>query len=141
MILGYIVNIFLVVVCRFIMLGFIKLKFTKKEKKKYKSLNVFDRWFFWSMPLIINDKYSKYEKKIIQYSSNVVTYRFINLCMHISLIMPMVLIIFFRMGIVQDYFVDFMCGCLGWCQIATIIIVAIIEDFTFPRARKKRYKK
>ena len=65
---------------------------TKNERKKYHaSTSRIDRWFFWSVPNLISDRYSKSEKRRISYASTLKAYRAINLAAHIGLLQSAIL--------------------------------------------------
>lgn len=61
----------------------IRLCLSKNEWRCYiRNTGFLDRWFFWSAPQIIRNKYSKRERKMIRYSSMAKAYRMLNIAIH-----------------------------------------------------------
>ena len=85
----------LLICLRWLMSISVMLALSKKAWVNYKStIKGFDRWFLWSVPSIVREKYSKYEKRRINYPVVVSMYRSINLFMHCCfLILAMVYVI------------------------------------------------
>lgn len=86
---------------------------TKKNWKLYvANVSIVDRWFFWTAPKIMKDKYSKSEKKIIRYSSIAKAYQAINLAIHMALAIELVFAFCYALDFVGEYFFQSGLHCL-----------------------------
>lgn len=113
---------------------------TKKDWKLYvANVPVIDRWFFWTAPKIMKDKYSKSEKKIIHYSSIVKAYQVINIVIHIALTIELVFIFCYAFGFVEEYLFDRICIAYFVVAFLLFVILAIIELKTNSRYHRSRY--
>ena len=117
------------------------LALSKKERKTYRfQLSLLDRWFFWSAPQIIKDKYSKRERKTIRYSAIFGTYRVILIVLNTELIAVIVLGF---LSNASEYFKSIFSCCCGLFIISAMlsfVVMAAIEVSSNPRYHKKRYK-
>ena len=113
---------------------------TKKDWKLYvANVPVIDRWFFWTAPKIMKDKYSKSEKKIIHYSSIVKAYQVINIVIHIALTIELVFVSCYALGLVEEYLFNRVCIAYFVVAFLLFVILAIIELKTNSRYHRSRY--
>ena len=70
----------------------VRIVLSKKERRKYQAdYSWLNRWFFCSVHKIIKDKYSKYEKRTIRYTSIMKVYKAITIVLHIELALVLLL--------------------------------------------------
>ena len=113
---------------------------TKKDWKLYvANVPVIDRWFFWTAPKIMKDKYSKSEKKIIRYSAIAKAYQVINLAIHIALTIELVFISCYALGLVEEYLFNRVCIAYFVVAFLFFAILAIIELKTNSKYHRSRY--
>lgn len=113
---------------------------TKKDRKLYiANTSIVDRWFFWTAPKIIKDKYSKFEKKMIRYSSIAKVYRAANLAIHITLAIELVLILCYALGFAEEYLLDWSCIAYFATAFLLFVLLAVIEFKTNSRYHRSRY--
>ena len=113
---------------------------TKKDWKLYvANVPVIDRWFFWTAPKIMKDKYSKSEKKIIRYSAIAKAYQVINLAIHIALTIELVFISCYALGLVEEYLFNRVCIAYFVVAFLLFAILAIIELKTNSKYHRSRY--
>ncbi len=114
---------------------------SKNKRKHYKKdFPLLNRWFFWSAHLVMEDRYDKYEKKIIHYSSIMKLYRFITIYLHI------IFFVFLIFAILDSVFskLNFVFQVIGFLYLSSailcFIIFAIIEQVTNRRYHRNRQK-
>lgn len=113
---------------------------TKKNWKLYvANVSIVDRWFFWTAPKIMKDKYSKSEKKIIRYSSIAKAYQAINLAIHMALAIELVFISCYALGLVEEYLFNRVCIAYFVVAFLLFAILAIIELKTNSKYHRSRY--
>ncbi len=113
---------------------------TKKNWKLYvANVSIVDRWFFWTAPKIMKDKYSKSEKKIIRYSSIAKAYQAINLAIHMALAIELVFAFCYALDFVGEYFFNRVCIAYFATAFLLFVILAIIELKTNGRYHRSRY--
>ena len=113
---------------------------TKKDWKLYAAnVPIVDRWFFWTAPKIMKDKYSKSEKKIIHYSSIVKAYQVINIVIHIALTIELVFVFCYALEFVEDDLFDRVCIAYFVVAFLLFVVLAIIELKTNSRYHRSRY--
>ena len=118
----------------------IRLCQTKKERKFYAvNVSIVDRWFFWTAPKIVKDKYSKFEKKMIHYSSMAKVYRAINLVIHIALAVELVFIMCYSFGFGQEHFIDRICIAYFAISFLSFVLLAVVEFKMNSRYHRSRY--
>lgn len=114
---------------------------TKKNWKLYiANVSMLDRWFFWTAPKIIKDKYSKFEKKMIRYSSIAKVYRAINLAIHIALTIEFVFIFCYALGFAEEYLLDRICIAYFVTAFLLFVLLAVIAFKTNSRYHRSRYR-
>ena len=113
---------------------------TKKNWKLYvANVSIVDRWFFWTAPKIMKDKYSKSEKKIIRYSSIAKAYQAINLAIHMALAIELVFISCYALRLVEEYLFNRVCIAYFVVAFLLFAILAMIELMTNSKYHRSRY--
>ena len=113
---------------------------TKNERKGYAAnASIVDRWFFWTAPKIVKDRYSKFEKKMIHYSSMVKVYRAINLVIHIALAVELIFIMCYALGFGQEHFIDRICIAYFAISFLSFVLLAVVEFKMNSRYHRSRY--
>lgn len=101
---------------------------TKNERKKYHAnTSGIDRWFFWSVPNLISDGYSKSEKRRISYASTLKAYRVINLAAHIGLTVVLLFIVCYFAGYVGARVLNTVCIADAIMILLMFVVLAVIE--------------
>ena len=113
---------------------------TKKNWKLYvANVSIVDRWFFWTAPKIMKDKYSKSEKKIIRYSSIAKAYQAINLAIHMALAIELVFAFCYALRLVEEYLFNRVCIAYFVVAFLLFAILAMIELMTNSKYHRSRY--
>ncbi len=113
---------------------------TRKDWKLYDAnMPVIDRWFFWTVPKIMKDKYSKSDKKIICYSAIAKAYQVINLAIHIALTIELVFISCYALRLVEEYLFNRVCIAYFVVAFLLFAILAMIELMTNSKYHRSRY--
>lgn len=119
----------------------IRLILSKKERKSYQShLPWLDRWLFWSAHQIVKDKYNKYEKRTIRYTTILKIYKVATCVLHIELI---VVIIFAIISLVFECCerpFSYSCWLYIISCILCLMILFLAELHTNLRYHKNRYR-
>ncbi len=115
---------------------------TKKEWKRYKEeVPAIDRWFFWTAPRTIGDKYSKAEKKMIRYSAAARVYRAVNFVLHIALLVELTVICCNALGFAGEAFLNGTCM-LYFCMVfLAFVCLAVMEYAMNSRYHRSRYSR
>lgn len=114
---------------------------TKNERKKYHaSTSRIDRWFFWSAPNLIRNRYSKSEKRKISYSSTLKAYRAINLAAHIGLTAVLFFTVCYFAGYVGERVLNTVCIAYAIIILLMFAVLAVIEFGTNQRYHLARYR-
>lgn len=118
----------------------IRICLAKKDRKLYTAnVSVIDRWFFWTAPKIVKDKYAKSEKKRIPYSSMVKAYRAVNLVMHIALTAESVSIFCYAFGFVPELFLNWVCAAYFVASFLSFVLLTVIDLTINSRYHRSRY--
>jgi len=113
---------------------------TKNERKKYHaSTSSIDRWFFWSAPNLIRNRYSKSEKRRISYASTMKAFRAINLAAHIGLTAVLFFIVCYLAGYVGERVLNTVCIAYAIIILLTFVMLAVIEFWMNRRYHLARY--
>ena len=119
----------------------IHLTLSKKTRKMYiSSLPFIDRWFFWSAPLYIKDKFDKYEKRIIRYTLIVKIYRVLNLYIHVLFVILLLVGILCKLHILPNKTFDYFSFIYIFSIFILLLLVGIIEFSSNKRFHKNRYR-
>lgn len=114
---------------------------TKNERKKYHaSTSRIDRWFFWSAPNLIRNRYSKSEKRKIPCSSTLKAYRAINLAAHIGLTAVLFFIVCYFAGYVGERVLNIVCIAYAIAILLMFVVLAVIEFGMNQRYHLARYR-
>lgn len=115
---------------------------TKKKWKRYKEeVPAIDRWFFWTAPRAIGDRYSKAEKKVIRYSAAARVYRAVNFVLHIVLLVELTVIFCNALGFAGEAFLNGTCM-LYFCMVfLTFVCLAVMEYAMNSRYHRSRYRR
>lgn len=114
---------------------------TKNERKKYHAnTSGIDRWFFWSVPNLISDRYSKSEKRRISYASTLKAYRVINLAAHIGLTVVLLFIVCYFAGYVGARVLNTVCIAYAIAILLMFVVLAVIEFWMNRRYHLARYR-
>ena len=114
---------------------------TKNERKKYHAnTSGIDRWFFWSVPNLISDRYSKSEKRRISYASTLKAYRVINLAAHIGLTAVLFFIVCNFAGYVGARVLNIVCIAYTIAILLMFVVLAVIEFGMNRRYHLARYR-
>lgn len=114
---------------------------TKNERKKYHAnTSGIDRWFFWSVPNLISDRYSKSEKRRISYASTLKAYRVINLAAHIGLTVVLLFIVCYFAGYVGARVLNTVCIAYTIAILLMFVVLAAIEFGMNRRYHLARYR-
>ena len=114
---------------------------TKNERKKYHAnTSGIDRWFFWSVPNLISDRYSKSEKRRISYASTLKAYRVINLAAHIGLTVVLLFIVCYFAGYVGARVLNTVCIAYTIAILLMFAVLAAIEFGMNRRYHLARYR-
>ena len=114
---------------------------TKNERKKYHAnTSGIDRWFFWSVPNLISDRYSKSEKRRISYASTLKAYRVINLAAHIGLTAVLFFIVCYFAGYVGARVLNIVCIAYTIAILLMFVVLAAIEFGMNRRYHLARYR-
>lgn len=114
---------------------------TKNERKKYHAnTSGIDRWFFWSVPNLISDRYSKSEKRRISYASTLKAYRVINLAAHIGLTVVLLFIVCYFAGYVGARVLNTVCIADAIMILLMFVVLAVIEFWMNRRYHLTRYR-
>ena len=114
---------------------------TKNERKKYHAnTSGIDRWFFWSVPNLISDRYSKSEKRRISYASTLKAYRVINLAAHIGLTAVLFFIVCNFAGYVGARVLNIVCIAYTIAILLMFVVLAAIEFGMNRRYHLARYR-
>ena len=114
---------------------------TKNERKKYHAnTSGIDRWFFWSVPNLISDRYSKSEKRRISYASTLKAYRVINLAAHIGLTVVLLFIVCYLAGYVGARVLNTVCIAYTIAILLMFAVLAAIEFGMNRRYHLARYR-
>ena len=114
---------------------------TKNERKKYHAnTSGIDRWFFWSVPNLISDRYSKSEKRRISYASTLKAYRVINLAAHIGLTAVLFFIVCYFAGYVGARVLNTVCIADAIMILLMFVVLAVIEFWMNRRYHLTRYR-
>lgn len=120
----------------------IRLCLTKKERKDYiKNIGALDRWFFWSAPEILKDKYSRSEKKVIHHKQIAGIYKMVNVAIHLLLAFSLLCTLLYAVTIISIICLN--CVYILYFTFGTIALLVIfaIELSTNRRYHCGRYKK
>ena len=114
---------------------------TKNERKKYHAnTSGIDRWFFWSVPNLISDRYSKSEKRRISYASTLKAYQVINLAAHIGLTVVLLFIVCYFAGYVGAQVLNTVCIAYTIMILLMFVVLAVIEFWMNRRYHLARYR-
>lgn len=118
----------------------IRLFQTKNERKRYVSnVSKMDRWFFLTAPKVISDKYSRYEKRTIHYSSMAKTYRIVNCVNHATLVVELIFILSFSLGFVEESLLNIVCVTYFVMAYFSFGVLAVVEFKANKRFHRSRY--
>ena len=114
---------------------------SKKARKAYKKeVSFIDWWFFRSAPQRVQDKYSKHEKKTIQYPEIMAFYRVLNALLHLMFAVELMVAAAFALDWLTGTVYNAVCQ-LYLCTCALILVlIAIINFTTNRRYYRSRYK-
>lgn len=140
---------FLLLLISFLLLAFIRLimslsvllALSKKAWKNYKlTVKGLDRWFMWSAPKLVKEKYSRYEIRRINYPAVISTYRALNVLLHICFILLVItyILVFSSLldhVIIRPAFIMYLIV-VGVCFFA----VCVAELYVNWRFHKSRYR-
>ena len=114
----------------------------KNERKKYHaSTSRIDRWFFWSAPNLIRNRYSKSEnRRKIPCSSTLKAYRAINLAAYIGLTAVLFFIVCYFAGYVGERVLNIVCIAYAIAILLMFVVLAVIEFGMNRRYHLARYR-
>lgn len=103
---------------------------------------MFPRWiagFFLTAPKVISDKYSRYEKRTIHYSSMAKTYRIVNCVNHATLVVELIFILSFSLGFVEESLLNIVCVTYFVTAYFSFGVLAVVEFKANKRFHRSRY--
>jgi len=113
----------------------------KKSRKAYKKeVSFIDRWFFWSAPQKVQDKYSKYEKRTIQYPDIMAFYRFLNAMLHLMFAAELIVAAAVALDWLTKSVFNAVCQVYLLMCALSLVLLAIIDLTTNRRYHHSRYK-
>ena len=119
----------------------IPIALSKKERKEYLlSTSPIDRWFFWSAPKYVKDKYNKFEKRNIPYIIILKVYRTLTVTLHLLLVIFLIIMVLTFFAIIPTEAIDFLCGIYLVFSVLVLIVLFVIELSTNKRYHRSRYK-
>lgn len=114
---------------------------SKKARKAYKKeVSFVNRWFFWSAPQKVKDKYSKYEKQTVQYPDIMIFYRFLNAVLHLMFVAQLLAVAAFTLGWLTEAVLNVVCQIYLLMCALSLVLLAIISFTTNRRYHRSRYK-
>ncbi|MBQ3147556.1 MAG: hypothetical protein IJB91_07515 [Oscillospiraceae bacterium] len=135
-------SLVILLVVRGLMSIFVQLSMSKKERKQYRtSAGIIDRWFLWSIPHYVKDRYSRYEKRVIHYTMIVPICRMISITLTVLFLTELVAILLNQLGFLALKYAEIVCIVYFVVGFVSFCIVAAIEFFTNRRYHRSRYKK
>lgn len=120
----------------------IRLSLSKKERKDYiKNTGALARWFFWSAPKILKDKYSRFEKKVIHHKKIAAAYKILNLTVHSLLAFSLLCTLLYAVKIINSIVLNYVYITYFTFGALALLVIFTIELTTNRRYHRSRYKK
>ena len=114
---------------------------SKNARKVYKKeVSLINRWFLWSAPQKVKDKYSKYEKQTVQYPVIMAFYRFLNGVLHLLLAVELMAAVAFALDWLTKSVFNAVCQVYLLMCALSLVLLAIIDLTTNRRYHHSRYK-
>ena len=134
------ISFLLLVFFRWIMSLSIMLALSKKAWKNYKlTVNAFDRWFLWSAPKLVKEKYSKFEKRKIDYPTVITVYRTLIIVLHIAFSIFLLTYIFVMFSLIEQLLIHHAFIVYLVCAGICVLVHCVTDLYVNWRFHKTRY--
>ena len=117
----------------------VRVLLSKKRYKNYKqNVSFLNRWFLWSAPQMVKDKFSKSERRVIHYTAVVKFYRFLDIFIHIAYVAVLVVLGAEWLGICPDILLNSVLFCyfvIVWMMFFALWILEFVINGKEHRSR------
>lgn len=119
----------------------VRLSLTKKMRKHYKSeYCLIDRWFFISIPYLVKSKYSKSEKRTIDYPLIMLIYRYLNIINHLLFFAEFILLVLLFLKLMDSFYLYLLIKFFFIVYLVEFLALALVEFLENKKYHLNRYK-
>jgi len=110
-------------------------------RKHYKSeYCLIDRWFFISIPYLVKSKYSKSEKRTIDYPLIMLIYRYLNIINHLLFFAEFILLVLLFLKLVDSFYLYLLIKFFFIVYLVEFLALALVEFLENKKYHLNRYK-